>query len=64
MGGRNPFIKGAKLSGKQREDFLNFVDVMAESIYTNDFYELGEKYHEVMKLAKNAVRPAREKWEN
>lgn len=64
MGGRNPFIEGAKLSGKQREDFLNFVDVMAESIYTNDFYELGEKYHEVMKLAKNAVRPAREKWEN
>ena len=64
MGGRNPFIKGAKLSGKQREDFLNFVDVMAESVYTNDFYELGEKYHEVMKLAKNAVRPAREKWEN
>ena len=64
MGGRNPFIKGAKLSGKQREDFLNFVDVMAESIYTNDFYELGGKYHEVMKLAKNAVRPAREKWEN
>lgn len=64
MGGRNPFIRGAKLSGKQREDFLNFVDVMAESIYTNDFYELGGKYHEVMKLAKNAVRPAREKWEN